>query len=141
MIRTKKILIITILATALYLLQVHWAMGEYFNNLSGGCLDCSIWIELIFNSVFQLIILIPFYLICWRFGMRNKWQIIISSIFLSFWWLDSNNSIFKDRVSGWSTFLTSEEWASTIDLSFFPILVCIIVFALALNWILKLKKK
>lgn len=141
MLKTKKILLITILATALYLSQVHWAMGEYFNNLSTGCLDCSIWIELIFNSVFQLLILISFFLISWRFEMKSKWQIICSSIILSFWWLLRNNGIFIDRVSGWSTFLTSEEWASTIGLSLIPILVCIIVFVLALNRILKLNKK
>ena len=141
MIKTKKLILIALLITLLYFLQSYFSVGEYYDELSGSCLDCSVWIDLIFNNVFQLIILILFFLISWRFRMENKWQIIFSSIFLIFWWIFTNNEIFKDRVSGWSTFLTSEEWASTIGSSLFPISVCITIFGVVLPRILNINKK
>jgi hypothetical protein len=140
-IKIKKISLITLLITALYFLQCYWAMGAYFNDLSCGCLDCSVWIELIFDSVVQLIIIIPIRLLCWKLEIKKLWQIICPSIILCCFWLFMDNEIFKDRVSCWSTFSTSEEWYYTRHLSLLPIFVCIIVFAFLLYPILNLNKK
>ncbi|KFF11050.1 hypothetical protein IW15_17985 [Chryseobacterium soli] len=104
--------------------ESYWAMKPYDNQPSSSCLDCILELDLFWLSAITIIIIGLFLLISNWLKMKKPIQLILNMVILIGLWLWINNITFIEREASWSTFTTTEEWISTLWISFFPILVC-----------------
>jgi hypothetical protein len=141
-----KNILISVSCLFLTIFQAYWSMGEYANNISSVCLDCSFFTELIISGLISIIILFIIELVFDRM-FWSKWiSMFLIGFYLVFTWFKFINvNIFKTRVADWSTFSDEEINVEVLSKSTVPIIICIsfyIIFYLIINKFLsnKLKK-
>lgn len=128
----QTLFVCTILFISTFL-QIYWSMGEYSDEISSGCLDCSFVSDSYFISLITSLLLTIFF--HFVFLLKNKYfKLLLQFLLLNSVWLFWNYSIFVERVSSWSTFLLNEEIINTIYLSLFPVLLLSISTLLIINY-------
>ncbi|MGA9638911.1 hypothetical protein [Flavobacterium sp.] len=133
-----KSIVIGFFCTILTIIQGYLSMGQYANEISSGCIDCSFNEVLIKYAI--VLIFLPTVLMQLLFNKIFKKQYVISIIivfFLTFVWLKIINAdVFETRVSSWSSFSTADIDTFVFMQSYKSIIICIslyLLFTLMLN--------
>lgn len=129
----KKIVIIGSVIFVATFLQAYWAMGEFSDRMSSGCLDCSFSYDVFMISLMTSIFLSILFLIL--HSIKNKYlKIAIEFVLLISVWFFWNYTIFVDRESSWSTYLFNQEVNYTLHCSFLPVLILTSAVLFVLNY-------
>ena len=130
----KKIVIIGIIIFVATFLQIYWAMGEFSDRTSSGCLDCSFSFDIFVMSLMTSIFLSILFLILHSIKINKYIKIAIEFVLLISIWFFWNYTIFVDRESSWSTYLFNEEVNYTLHCSFLPVLILTSAVLFVLNY-------
>lgn len=116
----------------LTIIEGYLSMGEYANEISSGCIDCS-FNEILIKYAIGLIFL-PIFIIQLLLNKIFKKEYVISVIivcFFTFVWLKIiNTDIFETRVSSWSSFSNANIDTFVFMRSYKSILICILLYLL-----------
>lgn len=132
----KKSFLLGLLLFVSTILEIYWAMGQFSEKMSSGCLDCS-FIEDAFLMSLITTILVTILFLLFSFIKNRYLKCTIQMLFLISIWLFWDYNVFVDRESSWSTYRFNEELYYTISISIFPVLVLSLAVVFASNYILK----
>lgn len=121
-----KSILIVLVSYILCSFQSYISLFKYKDQPSSTCMNCTYLDEILgYSSVVFSILLVG---ILNEKYKKTKASLIIILFIASC--LSVNFSMFTSRVTSWSTFTTTEELLSTLELSFFPLIIASSLFLL-----------
>ena len=129
-----KSISIVLASYILCVLQSYISLKEFKDQPSSTCMNCNYLEEIIGYSLVVISIL----LILILNDRYKKTKIFLIIMLFIICCLSVNFSIFKSRVTSWSTFTTKDELLSTLELSFFPLTIISMFFTFLLLKVIKL---
>lgn len=130
---------IGLLSILLTFLQAIVATHQLKSQPSSFCLGCSLPLEIIFYSLFQLILTLSLLWVLKKYKASKGFIILSLGALLMCWWFYTTNSILDDRVYTRAKFLPDEAFWYTFQLAIYPILFCGVLLVWVLSSILKKK--
>ncbi|WP_264524478.1 hypothetical protein [Flavobacterium sp. N502536] len=111
------ILFLIIMAT---IAQGYWALWDYKTQPSSSCLECDIFLDLLFSSILPVFLIAISHVFLFKFSSKKIFRILITAlILLSSWWI-IDTEIFIEREASWSTY--TNVWEVGFRLAVIPIL-------------------
>lgn len=117
--------------------QGYWALYGLKDQLSAGCLNCSLTADLL---PVGCVIIIPVVIVIWLFNRLNVKPgtvAICSALLLIAVWLWLDSSIFNERLAAWSSFTTAGVLVDTLSNAWLPILVGTLAWLAATVFLLR----